>query len=383
MAVEFDTEYVQRLAQRDRFVEEHFAGHFRDLLRIKLRMGAHSACLIEDVAQETLLRVLRIVRRQSGLERPERLGSFVNSVCGNVLHEYLRFEGRYAPLSAAGEEPPDLRMDLDAPLISNQRRCQVESVLQELPEVDRQVLRLMYLEERDKDDVCATLGIGRDYLRVLLFRARYRYRQKIAEKSAERPAIPISPAHARGEPAEAKAYHLMLKARYFLNRVKPDAMEKAIGLFQLSLDLSPTDPRGHAGLSTCYTTAGHFDFMPPLSAFPLAKTAAERALQLSPRLAEAQVSMGLVSMFYDWDCPEAGRNLKRAVENSPDWPRGSRLSELVSVLRSGIRTGGRRSDLRHPPRSAFAVRAHQPGLGTVDGQPTRRLHRPTPPDAGL
>jgi tetratricopeptide (TPR) repeat protein len=177
------------------------------------------------------------------------------------------------------------------------------------------------LEEREKDDICAALGVDRGYLRVLLYRARSRYRQKAAERVAQQPPIPIGLAEVI-EPGEDEAYHLMLKARRFLNCVKLDAVEKAIGLFRRSLDLSPTDPRGHAGLSTCYTTAGHFDFMPPLQAFPLAKTSADRALQINPRLAEAQVSIGLVSMFYDWNWPAAGRSLKKAVESSPDWPEG-------------------------------------------------------------
>ena len=45
--------------------------------------------MIEDIRQETFLRVLVTLRRKHGLEHPERLGAFVNSVCNNVFLEYL------------------------------------------------------------------------------------------------------------------------------------------------------------------------------------------------------------------------------------------------------------------------------------------------------
>jgi RNA polymerase sigma-70 factor (ECF subfamily) len=51
----------------------------------------------------------------------------------------------------------------------------VRQILNQLPERDRRLLQLL-LEERDKDEVCAEFGITREYLRVLLHRAKQSFR---------------------------------------------------------------------------------------------------------------------------------------------------------------------------------------------------------------
>ena len=130
---------------------------------------------------------------------------------------------------------------------------------------------------------------------------------------------PSQRARLRTQHRDINAYQLFLKARYFLNKVTPESVQKAIRLFQESLDIDPADSGSYAGLSTCFATAGHFDFMPPLEAFPRAKAAAEKALQLNRSLAEAQTSMGLVSMFYDWDWQAADRHFRGAIDSNPNW----------------------------------------------------------------
>jgi DNA-directed RNA polymerase specialized sigma24 family protein len=52
----------------------------------------------------------------------------------------------------------------------------VENVLQELPEKDRELLRMFFLEERDKAEICKRFQVSEDYLRVLLYRAKSRFR---------------------------------------------------------------------------------------------------------------------------------------------------------------------------------------------------------------
>src|SRR3981189_198840 len=90
----FDRDYVNRLASGDAVVEHHFGSYFGDLLLVKLRVRIRSPQLIEDIRQETLLRVLRIVRMK-GVEHPERFGAFVSGVCSNVMMELLRGEMRH------------------------------------------------------------------------------------------------------------------------------------------------------------------------------------------------------------------------------------------------------------------------------------------------
>ena len=172
----FDAEYVRRLAQGDAGVEEHFASYFGNLLFLKLRARLRSRQLIEDVRQETFVRVLQVLRSERGVEYPERFGPFVNAVCNNVLKEFCRKEAKHDAMDDSDEGPADTHIDLDAPLISRENKRRVERVLKELPEKDRDLLIEFYLKETGKSELCVRLNVDADYLRVLVHRARARFR---------------------------------------------------------------------------------------------------------------------------------------------------------------------------------------------------------------
>jgi RNA polymerase sigma-70 factor (ECF subfamily) len=178
----FDQDYLGRLASGDAVVEHHFSSYFGDLLSLKLRARIRSSQLIEDIRQETLLRVLRTVRK-AGVEYPERFGAFVCGVCSNVMKELLRWEMRHEG-SASEFEPADDRVDLEARLVNQQRRRQVDRILAELPEKDRELLRMFFLEECDKSEICKRLKVREGYLRVLLHRAKSRFRSMHSKRSA-------------------------------------------------------------------------------------------------------------------------------------------------------------------------------------------------------
>ena len=176
----FDRDYVNRLASGDAVVEQHFGSYFGDLLLVKLRVRIRSPQLIEDIRQETLLRVLRIVRKK-GVDHPERFGAFVCKVCHNVMLELVRGEMRYE-IADPEFEPPDLTVDLDASLVTQQTRRQVEAVLNDLPAKDREILRMLFLQDSDMADVSRRFGVNQNYRRVLLHRAKSRFRKMYAER---------------------------------------------------------------------------------------------------------------------------------------------------------------------------------------------------------
>lgn len=177
----FDADYLRRLASGDPVVETHFTGYFGELLNLKLRVRLRSLQLVEDIRQETLLRVLQIVRNKGGVDYPERFGAFVNAVCNNVLREMVRADSRHDSLEPS-VEPRDQRIDLDAGLVTEQSRRQVREVLEELPEKDRNLLRMVFLEERGKAEISHSLAVTDDYLRVLLHRAKSKFRSAYSKR---------------------------------------------------------------------------------------------------------------------------------------------------------------------------------------------------------
>src|SRR5712671_4495405 len=102
----FDRAYVERLRDADPATELHFVSYFEQLLRIKLRARALSAHTVEELRQETFIRVIAALRKQGGVRQPERLGAFVNSVCNNVLLEFYRASARSGPLEEHHLEAP-------------------------------------------------------------------------------------------------------------------------------------------------------------------------------------------------------------------------------------------------------------------------------------
>jgi RNA polymerase sigma-70 factor (ECF subfamily) len=179
----FDAEYLAKLRGRDRETEAHFVRYFDELMSLKLRSRLHSAQLIEDVKQETFLRVLTTLGREGGLEKPGALGAYVNTVCNNILFETYRGESRF---TAGVHERVTPEPDPEAELEWQQRRKTIHEAISELGEKDQNILRWLYLEERDKDEICRHFNVDREYLRVLLHRAKKRFRDAYLEQQKNR-----------------------------------------------------------------------------------------------------------------------------------------------------------------------------------------------------
>jgi RNA polymerase sigma-70 factor (ECF subfamily) len=171
----FTREYVERLREGDPATELHFVTYFDQLLRIKLRARMLASETVEDLRQETYIRVFAKLR-EDGIRQPERLGAFVNSTCNNVLMEFYRSSSRTSPWDDSYLEMPDRAVDTVGFLITKQMKERVRQVIQDLPKKDRDLLRALFLEEKDKDEVCKQFGVDRDYFRVLLHRAKDKFR---------------------------------------------------------------------------------------------------------------------------------------------------------------------------------------------------------------
>ena len=171
----FDKTYVEKLREGDPATERHFAAYFGEFLRIRLRVRRLASDAIDDLVQETLLRVMRIVL-QGGVRQPECFGSFVNSICNNILLEHYRSSAKNQPKDFGQIDVPDKVVDLEGLLVTKETARLVRRILEELPKRDRNILRSMFFEEKEKDAICQEYGIERDYLRVLVHRAKDKFR---------------------------------------------------------------------------------------------------------------------------------------------------------------------------------------------------------------
>ena len=180
----FDANYVDRLCAGDPPTQKHFVDYFTALIQLKARSRLRSPQAVEDVRQETFARVFRALRTPGTLRQPERLGSYVNSVCTNVILETWRGLSRSESLDVEGmpELPATGENALDL-AESREMKAKVREILMQLSPRDRDLLKAVFLDERDRDEVCREFCVDREYLRVLLHRAKQQFKAEYLRRN--------------------------------------------------------------------------------------------------------------------------------------------------------------------------------------------------------
>jgi TolB-like protein/Tfp pilus assembly protein PilF len=114
-----------------------------------------------------------------------------------------------------------------------------------------------------------------------------------------------------------EAYHLYLKGRYYSNKASLEGLKKSVDYFQQAIEKNPGNALAYAGLANSYGTLGIFSYLQSKDAFPRAKAAALKALEIDGSLAEARAALGVAEYVYDWDWSGAESELRRAIELNP------------------------------------------------------------------
>jgi DNA-binding winged helix-turn-helix (wHTH) protein/tetratricopeptide (TPR) repeat protein len=113
---------------------------------------------------------------------------------------------------------------------------------------------------------------------------------------------------------DAEAYRLYLKGRYFWNR-RPQGLAKGVEYFEQALNKDANFALAYAGLADSYSTLGSWENggLPPSIAMPKARSAAMKALEIDPSLAEAHTTLAYTKLHYDWNFKEAETGVKHAL----------------------------------------------------------------------
>jgi TolB-like protein/DNA-binding winged helix-turn-helix (wHTH) protein/Flp pilus assembly protein TadD len=118
-----------------------------------------------------------------------------------------------------------------------------------------------------------------------------------------------------------EAYESYLKGRYFWNKRTPDGLKVALAYFKEAIEEDPKYAQAYSGLADTYALLGDWQYavMTPKEAFPEAKAAAIKALELDNTLGEAHNSLAFVLDGFDWDFDSAGKEFRRAIELNPGY----------------------------------------------------------------
>jgi tetratricopeptide (TPR) repeat protein/TolB-like protein len=146
---------------------------------------------------------------------------------------------------------------------------------------------------------------------------------EVAQGVAKSMSIRITPGTqtrlARQGTENSKAYQLYLEGRYFWNKRTEEGLRRSIEYFQQATTEDAQYSLAYAGLADSYVLLDSFGVESALQAYPVAKAAALKALQLDNLLAEPHASLGMVYFYYEWKWSEAEQEFQRAIALNPNY----------------------------------------------------------------
>lgn len=111
-----------------------------------------------------------------------------------------------------------------------------------------------------------------------------------------------------------EAYSLYLKGLYFLSRLIPSEVQKAVEYFDQAIKLDVQFAPAYVGYASCYARLGSLGLVDPHKAFEITHRYADKALVLDNTLAEAYSAKGSAYLLYDWKWDEAYTYLSKALQ---------------------------------------------------------------------
>jgi hypothetical protein len=123
------------------------------------------------------------------------------------------------------------------------------------------------------------------------------------------------------QPPSAEAQDLYLKGRYHFEKRTPDDLNQAVDFFTQAIVHDPAYAAPYVGLADSYNLLREFSVLPGQEAFPRARAAAAKAVELDPNSAEAHNSLAFASFWGFFDVATAEREFKRAIELNAGLPR--------------------------------------------------------------
>jgi tetratricopeptide (TPR) repeat protein len=116
------------------------------------------------------------------------------------------------------------------------------------------------------------------------------------------------------------AQDLYIRGRYLMDRQTESAIRDSIDCFQRAVVRDPIFAAAHASMADAYNILSQYGYTPPAEGMEQARRAAQRALDIDPKLAEGHVALASVLEAYDWNWAGAEAEYRRALKLNPWLP---------------------------------------------------------------
>ena len=226
----------------------------------------------------------------------------------------FRYKGREADLKAVGRDL-NVRTVLTGKMIQRGDRLVVQIELVDVAN-DAQLWGGQF--NRKLDDI---FEVQEELARQISENLRLRLTTEDEKRLTKRPT------------QNREAYQLFLKAQYHLGKFNREGLQRGMAYGRQAIEVDPLYATAYVIIAAAYSALGYLGFLVPTEAFPRAKAAALKALEIDDSLAEAHTVVGFVRLCYEWDWSGADDAFRRALELNPNyaWVHGN-WSDLLLVM---------------------------------------------------
>ncbi|MES2606004.1 MAG: sigma-70 family RNA polymerase sigma factor [Pseudomonadota bacterium] len=162
-----------------------FERYYKSTLYIlERKTGDHQ--LAQDLCQEAFCIMLERLRSQP-LADPDKLAGFLHNIAVNLHIADVRKSGRRKtwPDQELIDRVTDKSHSQYQTLLRDKAAAAVRLLIDSMDNPrDRQLLHGFYIEEKDKDELCAELALSQRHFDKVLFRAKQRFKEFVLEKKA-------------------------------------------------------------------------------------------------------------------------------------------------------------------------------------------------------
>jgi TolB-like protein/DNA-binding winged helix-turn-helix (wHTH) protein/tetratricopeptide (TPR) repeat protein len=116
-----------------------------------------------------------------------------------------------------------------------------------------------------------------------------------------------------------EAHIAYAKGRFFWNMRTEVGLRKAVEYFEQAIEKDPGYALAYAGLADSWVPRAWYAYLPANEAFPHARRAVAKALELEPDLVEAHTTLAFIKLYYEWDWDAAERQFLLAIKLNPNY----------------------------------------------------------------
>lgn len=175
--LQIDDDFVRRLCAGDPVAGQQFFDHYGRMLQTMFRRLIRMKAEAEDLSQIVLMKAfISLCREDKGPKDKAKVGAWIAGIARNTRFEWFRVKN--------GEQLDErvhdrsVENDIELRLITFEKIKQVRHLIATMePRRDADLLKAVYLDERDRDEVCREFGVDREYLRVRVHRALKRFKE--------------------------------------------------------------------------------------------------------------------------------------------------------------------------------------------------------------